>query len=137
MITPPYLKNGDKVVIVSTARKVSEEEMQPAVELLDSWGLKTSYGKNLFHVLNQFAGTDDDRREDFQNALDDTSVKAILFARGGYGTVRIIDGIDWDGFKNNPKWLIGFSDVTVTHSHIHKLFGIETLHAPMAFNLAK
>lgn len=137
MTTPAYLKSGDKVAIVSTARKVSEAEMTPAVELLHQWGLLTSFGKNLFNQLNQFAGTDEDRTRDFQEALDDPSVKAILFARGGYGTVRIIDKIDWSAFKDNPKWLIGFSDVTVTHSHVQKNLGIETLHAPMAFNLPK
>ena len=137
MITPAYLKKGDKVAIVSTARKVSEEEMIPAVELLESWGLKVIYGKNLFQALNQFAGTDEDRTNDFQLALDDSSIKAILFARGGYGTVRIIDKMNWDGFIKNPKWLIGFSDVTVTHCHVHAHMGIETLHAPMAFNLPK
>jgi muramoyltetrapeptide carboxypeptidase len=137
MITPPYLKAGDKVAIVSTARKVSEQEMKPAVELLEEWGLETVFGKNLFNELNQFAGTDEDRASDFQSALDDLSVNAILFARGGYGTVRIIDKIEWEGFKKNPKWLIGFSDVTVTHSHVNKHLGIETLHGPMAFNLIK
>jgi muramoyltetrapeptide carboxypeptidase len=137
MITPSSLKPGDKVAIVSTARKVSEAEMKPVVELLNSWGLKVVYGKNLFHELNQFAGTDEDRRNDFQSALDDASIKAILFARGGYGTVRIIDGINWERFQKNPKWLIGFSDVTVTHSHVHAHLNIETLHAPMAFNLPK
>ncbi|MCX6273968.1 MAG: LD-carboxypeptidase [Bacteroidetes bacterium] len=137
MTTPAYLKSGDKVAIVSTARKVSEAEMTPAVELLKQWGIETAFGKNLFNQLNQFAGTDEDRTQDFQDALNDPSVKAILFARGGYGTVRIIDKIDWSAFKINPKWLIGFSDVTVTHSHVQKNFGIETLHAPMAFNLPK
>ncbi len=137
MTTPAYLKSGDKVAIVSTARKVSEAEMTPAVELLKQWGLETAFGKNLFNQLNQFAGTDEDRTQDFQEALNDPSVKAILFARGGYGTVRIIDKIDWSTFKINPKWLIGFSDVTVTHSHVQKNLGIETLHAPMAFNLPK
>lgn len=137
MTTPAYLKSGDKVAVVSTARKVSEAEMTPAVELLKQWGLETAFGKNLFNQLNQFAGTDEDRTQDFQEALNDPSVKAILFARGGYGTVRIIDKIDWSAFKINPKWLIGFSDVTVTHSHVQKNHGIETLHAPMAFNLPK
>jgi muramoyltetrapeptide carboxypeptidase len=137
MITPPYLRQGDKIAIVSTARKVSEDEMKPAVELLNGWGLKVTYGKNLFHELNQFAGTDEERKNDFQTALDDPSNKAILFARGGYGTVRIIDGIDWDAFRKNPKWLIGFSDVTVTHSHVHRHLDVETLHSPMAFNLPK
>lgn len=137
MTTPAYLKSGDKVAIVSTARKVSEAEMTPAVELLQQWGLEPAFGKNLFNQLNQFAGTDEDRTQDFQDALNDPSVKAILFARGGYGTVRIIDKIDWSTYKINPKWLIGFSDVTVTHSHVQKNLGIETLHAPMAFNLPK
>ena len=136
MITPPYLKAGDKVAIVSTARKVTAEEMKPAVDLLNAWGLKTVFGKNLFNELNQFAGTDEDRTEDFQTAINDTSVKAILFARGGYGTVRIIDKIDWNGLEKNPRWLIGFSDVTVTHSHVHRHLEMETLHAPMAFNLS-
>ncbi len=137
MITPSFLKPGDKVAIVSTARKVSENEMKPAVELLIEWGLKVEFGKNLFRELNQFAGTDYERAEDFQSALDDTSIKAILFARGGYGTVRIIDRIDWKTFQSSPKWLVGFSDVTVTHAHVHKHAGIETLHSPMAFNLMK
>lgn len=137
MITPPYLKPGDKVAIVSTARKVSEEEMQPGIALLNGWGLKVVQGKNLFNSLNQFAGTDDDRAADFQSALDDATIKAVLFARGGYGTVRIIDRIDWNGFQKNPKWLAGFSDVTVTHSHVHKHMNVETLHSPMAFNLPK
>ena len=136
MITPPYLKKGDKIAIVSTARKVSKAEMQPAILLLNEWGYEITLGQNLFRELNQFAGTDEERTADFQQALNDPTVKAILFARGGYGTVRIIDRIDWSVFKENPKWLIGFSDVTVTHSHVHRL-GIETLHAPMAFNLAK
>ncbi len=137
MITPPFLNPGDKVAIVSTARKVTEPEMNPAVELLQQWGLKAVFGKNLFRELNQFAGTDTERTEDFQAALNDNSIKAILFARGGYGTVRIIDKIDWSVMKENPKWLIGFSDVTVTHSHVYQHMGIETIHAPMAFNLSK
>jgi len=137
MTRPPYLKAGAKVAIVSTARKVSEEEMKPAMDLLGEWGLKVSLGKRLFHSLNQFAGTDEDRTLDFQSALNDASIDAILFARGGYGTVRIIDNIDWNAFRKKPKWLIGFSDVTVTHNHVQQNLGIETLHAPMAFNLPK
>src|SRR5438876_428820 len=101
MIRPQYLKKGDKVAIVSTARKVSLEEMQPAVDALAEWGLDVVFGKNLFNALNQFAGTDDERATDFQHALDDASVKTILFARGGYGTVRLIDKIDWTQFKKN------------------------------------
>src|SRR4029078_1938169 len=126
MITPAYLGKGEKVAIVSSARKVNAEEIQPASDLLAEWGFKAVTGKNLFNELNQFAGTDQDRAEDFQHALDDPSIRAILFARGGYCTVRIIDRIDWSGFKKNPKWLIGFSDITVIHSHVHRHLGIET-----------
>ena len=137
MIKPVILQKGDIVAIVSTARKISLQEIEPAIAILDSWGLKVITGKNLFKQQNQFAGTDDERLADFQNALDDKNVKAILFARGGYGTVRIIDRVDWQGFKKNPKWLIGFSDITAIHLHVLKHCGIETLHAPMAFNFRK
>jgi muramoyltetrapeptide carboxypeptidase len=137
MIRPPLVKKGDTVAIVSTARKVSAEDLQPGIDRLNSWGMKVETGKNLFASLNQFAGTDEQRTEDFQNALDNPDVKIIWFARGGYGTVRIIDKIDWSGFRKNPKWLIGYSDVTVIHSHVHRHCGIETLHAPMIFTLKK
>jgi muramoyltetrapeptide carboxypeptidase len=137
MIRPPSLQRGDTIAIVSTARKVSAEDIQPGIEKLKSWGMKVELGKNLFAAFNQFAGTDKQRTEDFQNAIDNPKVKAIWFARGGYGTVRIIDGIDWSEFQKNPKWLIGYSDITVIHSHVHRHCEVETLHAPMIFNLKK
>ena len=136
MIRPPYLKSGDTVMIVSSARRVTKSEIKPAADLLESWGLQVKYGKNLYKFQNQFSGTDAERTSDFQSALNNKNVQAILFARGGYGTVRIVDQIDFKRFVKNPKWLIGYSDITVLHSHVHKL-GIETLHAPMAFNLSK
>ncbi|MBP6403995.1 MAG: LD-carboxypeptidase [Bacteroidia bacterium] len=136
MIRPPYLKSGDTVMIVSSARRVTKSEIKPAADLLESWGLQVKYGKNLYKFQNQFSGTDAERASDFQSALNNKNVQAILFARGGYGTVRIVDQIDFKRFVKNPKWLIGYSDITVLHSHVHKL-GIETLHAPMAFNLSK
>ena len=137
MIKPDILKGGDTVAIVSSARKVSAGEIQPAIDILGSWGLKVVTGKNLFKQQNQFAGTDDERLSDFQTALDDKNIKAILFARGGYGTIRIIDRIKWDNFKKNPKWLIGFSDITVIQSHVLTNCSAESLHAPMAFNFKK
>jgi len=132
--TPPYLKNGDTIAIVATARKVSEKEIKPAVEKFQSWGLKVVTGENLYKELNQYAGSDDDRTADLQQALDNSSIKAIFVARGGYGTVRIVDKLDFSNFKNLPKWIVGYSDVTVLHSHIHRNFGIETLHAAMPIN---
>lgn len=137
MLRPVSLKKGDTIAIVSTARKVSIEEIQPAVDILVSWGLKTVFGKNLFKQQNQFAGTDAERLTDFQNALDDSNIKAIIYARGGYGTLRIIDGVNWNSFAKNPKWLIGFSDITVIQSHVLTHYNAESLHAPMAFNFKK
>ncbi|MBL0105237.1 MAG: LD-carboxypeptidase [Bacteroidetes bacterium] len=137
MIRPPYLKAGDTVAIVSTARKVSKFEIKPAIDLLKSWGLEVQTGKNLFKEDHQFAGTDEDRAGDLQRALNNKNVQAVLFARGGYGTTRIIDAIDWKKFIKQPKWLIGYSDITVVHSHVHRHCGIQTLHGPMSLNLGK
>lgn len=131
MIQPPYLQQGDKIAIVATARKISLEEVQPAINLFKSHGLEVVLGENLFAVDNQFAGTDAQRRADLQTAMDDDSIKAIVCARGGYGTVRIIDGLDFAKFKASPKWLAGYSDVTALHSHIQTNFGIQTLHSTM------
>jgi muramoyltetrapeptide carboxypeptidase len=136
MITPPYLKKGDKIGIAATARKVSMDELEPAITAFKNWGLEVVLGKNLFQSQDQFAGTDQERAEDLQIMLDDPSINAIIGARGGYGTLRIIDQLDFDLFRKDPKWIIGFSDLTVLHSHIHNL-NIETLHAKMLINFTK
>jgi muramoyltetrapeptide carboxypeptidase len=131
MRTPPYLKPGDKIGIVATARKISPEELQPAIEKFKEWGLQVALGNNIYAKQNQFAGSDEQRSHDLQQMLDDENIKAIIIARGGYGTLRIIDRIDFTNFVKHPKWIIGYSDVTVLHSHIHQNFLIETLHATM------
>ncbi len=136
MITPKYLQKNDTVAIVSTARKISIEEIKPAIELLESWGLNVKIGKTIGLENNQFAGTDEDRITDFQKMLHDGKVKAIWCARGGYGTVRMIDYLDFSKFKENPKWIVGYSDVTVLHSHINNL-GFETLHSTMPIDIKK
>lgn len=136
MITPAYLQKGDTVGIVSTARKISLPELEPAMRLLQSWGLQVVLGKALFNQDRQFAGTDDERRDDLQEMLDQPEIKAILCARGGYGTVRIVDGLNFSQFREHPKWIIGYSDVTVLHNHIQQNFGIETLHASMPINFS-
>ncbi|MCW8980255.1 MAG: LD-carboxypeptidase [Altibacter sp.] len=136
MQTPQYLSPGDRVAIVSTARKITEKELDPALDLLKKWDLEAVLGKSIGAEANQFAGNDEIRAADLQRALNDPSVKAIWCARGGYGTVRIIDSLDFSAFKKNPKWIIGYSDITVLHSHIHKM-GIETLHAQMPLNIEK
>jgi len=137
MQTPTSLKTGDKIAIISTARKISQEELKLAIEMFRKWGFDAVYGRNLFRENHQFAGSDQERTEDLQWALDDENIKAVICARGGYGTVRIIDNIDFSKFQQNPKWIIGYSDVTVLHSHIQKQLGIETIHATMPINFPK
>ena len=136
MITPSYLKRGDKIAIVAPARKISNFEIANAVKTFKNWGLEVVLGKNLFNSNNQFAGTDEERKSDFQQMLDDPTIKAIIAARGGYGSVRIIDKLDFSKFIKNPKWIIGYSDITVFHSHINTNFEIESLHAIMPINFS-
>lgn len=136
MITPPYLKSQDKVGVVSTAKRALPEEIEDGIALLKSWNLTPVVGKNTFKEFGFFAGTDQERLEDLQNMLDDNSIKAIFFTKGGYGTVKIIDQLDFTNFKKNPKWLVGYSDITVLHSHIHN-FNIETIHAVMLQGMPK
>lgn len=135
-LIPPYLKEGDKVVIIATARKISDEELNPTIAILNSWGLTAELAPNLFKSHHQFSGSDEERTEDLQWALDHKTAKAILVARGGYGTLRIIDDVDFTEFKKNPKWLIGYSDVTVLHSHLQNM-GFVSLHATMPVNFLK
>ena len=136
MKIPPYLKKGDTVAIVCTARKFFPEEAKPAIDLLESWGLKVKLGKTIGLDSCQLGGTDTERAADFQEQLDNDNIKAIWCARGGYGTVRIIDMIDFSKFKKHPKWVMGFSDVTVLHSHINTL-NVATLHSIMPFTVPK
>lgn len=136
MILPPYLKKGDTVAIIATARKISKEEIQPAVTFFESYGLSVLLGKNLFESSNQYAGTDLQRAEDLQWALNDKNIKAIIIARGGYGTIRLMEHVDFTEFKKCPKWVVGYSDVTVLHSAIHNI-GVATLHATMPLNFSK
>lgn len=136
LTTPPYLKKGDTIAIVAPAGilKNRKQTIDKAKELAESWGLKVVYGKHLFNQNDHFAGTDEERCQDFQDALDNPSIKAIWSARGGYGSVRILDKLDFTKFKKHPKWVIGYSDITAFHNHIHNL-GIETLHAMMGTSM--
>ncbi len=127
---PDFLRPGDTVALVCPASFVTGE-LKEAHELLNHWGLKVKIGKSVSAQHHQFAGEDALRAKDLQEALDDPSIKAIFAARGGYGTVRIIDDLDFSSFVAKPKWIIGFSDITVLHSHIHACFGIPTIHGQM------
>lgn len=131
MITPEFLQKGDTVAIIATARKIDAATLQPAVKLLESWGLNVVLGKTIGKEENQLAGPDWQRATDFQEMIDNPKIKAVWAAKGGYGTVRIIDRIDFTNFKKKPKWICGFSDVTVLHSHLNNM-GIETIHSLMA-----
>ena len=136
MIIPPFLKPGDTVAIVCTARKFSAEDAKPAIELLNSWGLQVKLGNTIGLDNYQLGGTDAERAADFQAMMNDENIKAIWCARGGYGTVRIIDALDFTNFKQHPKWIIGFSDVTVLHSQLN-VERVATLHAIMPFTVPK
>jgi muramoyltetrapeptide carboxypeptidase len=136
MVSPPFLKPGDKIGIVSPSGKIEQGKLDNAIGTFREWGLDVITGENVYACYNQFGGSDDQRAMDLQSMLDDESIKAIVCSRGGYGTVRIIDRIDFSRFIKNPKWIVGYSDITVLHSHINNLFGIETIHSPMAVELA-
>jgi muramoyltetrapeptide carboxypeptidase len=138
LIQPPYLKAGDTVAIVAPSGilKNREREVQQAVDLLKSWGLHAIVGKHVFSTSNHFAGTDAQRCEDFQKAMDDPKISAIWCARGGYGTVRILDQLNYKKFKESPKWIIGYSDITALHNQVHNE-GFQSLHAIMCVSLTK
>lgn len=136
LIQPPYLKAGDTVAIVAPSGRLKNKEhgVEQATELLKSWGLHVVVGKNVFNDNNHFAGTDEERAEDFQEAMDDPSISAIWCARGGYGTVRVLDKLDYTKFKEHPKWVIGYSDITALHNQLHNK-GFESIHAIMCLSL--
>lgn len=136
MITPPTLQKGDTIAIVATARKNIDDNLKPAIDLLHSWGLEVIIGKSIGLDDNQLAGTDEQRASDFQEQMDNPNVKAIWCVRGGYGTVRMIDLLDFSKFKQNPKWIIGFSDVTVLHNHLNTM-GFKSIHAIMPISIPK
>ncbi|MCL2290000.1 MAG: LD-carboxypeptidase [Bacteroidetes bacterium] len=131
MIYPTYLTAGDTIGIVAPARKVNREELEFAIRWWEKKGFRIVLGKHLFAEDHQYAGTDAMRIEDFQNMLNNSDIKAIFCARGGYGTLRVIDQLEFLGFSLEPKWICGFSDITVLHSHINKICRVATIHSTM------
>jgi muramoyltetrapeptide carboxypeptidase len=130
---PPYLKKGDTIGITCPAGYMALEKAQTCIATLQKWGFDAMVGKTLgSSSTNYFSGTDEERLNELQAMLDDESINAILFGRGGYGVSRIIDRLDFTRFKKKPKWIIGFSDITVLHAHIYTNYKIATIHAPMA-----
>ncbi len=137
MKTPPFLKPGDTIGIVCPAGFMPKEKILNCVSMLKKWGYKVQIGSTVGgKSKNYFSGTDAERLMDLQNMLDDKGINAIIFGRGGYGTTRILDEINFDKFVKNPKWIVGFSDITILHSYIQNNFNISSIHGPMcgAFN---
>lgn len=132
MIQPAYLKKGDKIAIVCPAKKLPKK-IDSAIEILEQWGLNVVLGNSVYAEHHQFAGDDDLRAKDLQHFLDNESVKAIIAGRGGYGCIRIIDDLDFTEFKKQPKWLIGFSDITVFLSHLIAQLNTQCMHAQMPY----
>ena len=130
-MNPPILQPNDQIRIISPAGTIDPEYIDGAIKVLTGWGFKVTEGTSARAEYGRFAGTDEQRLQDLQNALDDTNVKAVLCSRGGYGVARIIDQIDFTGFVSSPKWLIGFSDITILHNAITNL-GISSIHGVMA-----
>lgn len=130
MIIPAFLKKGDKVGVVATAKVVNSENTRRGIQVLESWGLEVVPGNHLFDKYGQFAGTDTDRALDLQNVLNDQDIRAIFMVRGGYGTTRIIDKIDMQEFMKHPKWICGFSDITALHTHLFN-HDVASIHGPM------
>lgn len=128
---PPYLKQGDTIGITSPAGYITLEQVQPSVLQMQNWGFNIKIGATIGKRDYTYGGTDEERLGDFQQMLDDPNIKAIMCARGGYGFVRIIDELDFTAFKRNPKWIIGFSDITVLHCHLAKNYGISSIHSKM------
>jgi len=129
---PPYLKKGDKIALVCPAKKLPKK-IDFALEILKNWGLEIVIGKSLYASHHQFAGSDALRTDDVQTFLDDVSIRAIISGRGGYGTIRIIDELDFTVFKQHPKWVVGFSDITVLLSHIIAETETQCIHAQMPY----
>jgi len=136
MITPEFLKQGNKIGLIAPSRSVDPKEIEKAIQIFDSCKIKVVLGSNIFKKQNQFAGTDQERTADMQEFLDNPEIKAIICVRGGYGSIRTLQHLNFDKFIKSPKWIAGYSDITVFHSYINNL-GIETIHSPMPFNFFK
>lgn len=128
---PPYLKAGDTIGITCPAGFITPQEIQSAVTKIKDWGFQVKVGDTVGKKDFTFGGTDEERRKDFQLMIDDTGIKAILCARGGYGSIRIIDKLDLKKMGKHPKWVIGFSDITVIHSDLNRNYRIASIHSKM------
>jgi len=134
MITPTYLKKGDKIGIVAPARKIYKNEIEASLTIFERWGLEVELGKNIFAQDRQFAGTDEQRAADLQYMMDNPEIKAIVCARGGYGSVKVLNLLDFSTFLKSPKWIVGYSDITALHAHLNQNLKVKSIHGIMPFN---
>ena len=136
-IMPPFLSDHDHIELIAPARSVLKKDIDSAIKIIESNRLAAVYSNNLFDQKDIFSGTKDQRVQYFQKALDNPKTKAIFFVRGGYGSIQIIDDIDFSSFSKNPKWLVGFSDITTILMHVYSQYRINSIHGPMPFNFQK
>jgi muramoyltetrapeptide carboxypeptidase len=130
MKKPPILQQGDTIALTALASQTPLELLQPAISVLENWGLKVVIGASVSQAFPDFISTSKIRLNDFQNFLDDAHVKAIFSIRGGYGSYHLLEEINWNKFRKSPKWLVGYSDITAVHAHTHRL-GFESIHGAM------
>lgn len=131
MIAPLPLVPGDKIGLIAPSRKVNNLDLENFVNLLEEWGYQAVTGDNLYGNHHQYSGKDEERAEDFLKMIHNPEIKAIMCVRGGYGTVRILEKLNKQALRKNPKWIIGYSDITVLHSFYNKVIECETIHATM------
>lgn len=134
MIRPPFLNKNDQILLISPAGKIESVKIEGAIKILESWGLQVKISDYAFGDYNIFSGTDNQRLSDLQLALDDKNIKAIICMRGGYGTIRLLDKLDFQLFKHVPKWIVGYSDITVLHAYLNSIVKCESIHGIMAVN---
>jgi len=131
MRIPPYLKKGDLIGITCSSSKMDQQAAEYAAGVISSWGYQVHLGITVGTSFHNFSAPDELRLEELQDMLDDPDIKAIIFGRGGYGMVCILDDLDFKKFRKHPKWICGYSDITVLHTHIHQQYGIPTIHSMM------
>jgi len=131
IIMPPYLKPGDTIGITCSAGPMKSADLLLCRKAVANWGLNLKFGNTIDKQWQRYGGTDEERAADFQWMLDDDRINAIMFGRGGYGVMRMMDSINWEQFARRPKWLVGFSDITAFHCHVQAVYGIPTIHADM------
>lgn len=136
-VWPPFLRKGDAIGITCPAGPVRIEDIQPALDSIRAWGFEPVTGSTIGKQFSNMGGTDAERLQDFQQLLDDSRIRAILCARGGYGAVRIVDQLNLNRFRKHPKWIIGFSDITLLHAHFHRHTGVVGVHSKMCNSFPK